>query len=110
MGFNPNNKWLIFLTTLAFVTLYSLSYFSLRLRFLMCVHVISPFTHSYCLVHLNLLLSDSENNRNGHKKLSFLDLTGKPMFFKDNPKTIHKDCNTKCTEIHSIIRYRMYKM
>lgn len=71
MGFNPNNKWLTFLTTLAFVTLYNLYYFSVRLRFPPCVHVISPFIHSNCLVHLNLLLSDSENNRNGHKNLSF---------------------------------------
>lgn len=66
LDFNPSNKWLIFITTVAFVILYNLDYFSLKLRFPACVHVISPFIHSYCLVHLNLLLlSNGENNRNG---------------------------------------------
>lgn len=64
--FDLSNKWLIFVPTLAFVTLYNLYYFSLKLKFPACVHVISPFIHSYCLVHLNLLLfSNGENNRNG---------------------------------------------
>lgn len=66
LDFDLSNKWLIFVPTLAFVTLYNLYYFSLKLRFPACVHVISPFIHSYCLVHLNLLLfSNGENNRYG---------------------------------------------
>lgn len=43
-----------------------------------------PFIHSYCLVHLNLLLlSDGENNRNGHKKFSFVRPNCKTHVFKE---------------------------